>query len=236
MRDLRHENLVPFIGACVETGHIAILTQLCARGNLHHVLNNSDYRLDNMFIASLVGDLIRGMIYLHESEIVFHGNLKPTNCLVDSRWVLQISDFGLRYFKGNIKPFFSAKTVQLSILAPKKKKITICLKCTILAGEDLRYGLNQYELLWKAPEFLRTSKKSPPAPAPSLASITNALSTESVAVPMSSLGVSVVSAGSQKGDVYSFALILYEIMGRQGPWGKSLVSSREVSCEHLNGH
>ena len=107
MRDLRHENLVPFIGACVETGHIAILTQLCARGNLHHVLNNSDYRLDNMFIASLVGDLIRGMIYLHESEIVFHGNLKPTNCLVDSRWVLQISDFGLRYFKGNIKPFFS---------------------------------------------------------------------------------------------------------------------------------
>ena len=22
MRDLRHENLVPFIGACVETGHI----------------------------------------------------------------------------------------------------------------------------------------------------------------------------------------------------------------------
>ena len=24
MRDLRHENLVPFIGACVETGHIGL--------------------------------------------------------------------------------------------------------------------------------------------------------------------------------------------------------------------
>ncbi len=100
MRDLRHENLVPFLGACVETGHIAILTQLCARGSLEDVLSNSNYRLDNMFIASLVGDLIKGMIYLHESPIVYHGNLKPSNCLVDSRWVLQITDFGLRHFKG----------------------------------------------------------------------------------------------------------------------------------------
>ena len=100
MRELRHENLVPFIGACVETGHIAILTQLCARGSLVDVLSNSNYRLDNIFIASLLGDLIKGMIYLHESEICYHGNLKTSNCLVDSRWVLQISDFGLHHFKG----------------------------------------------------------------------------------------------------------------------------------------
>lgn len=100
MRDLRHENLVPFIGACVETGHIAILTQLCARGSLEDVLSNSNYRLDNMFIASLVGDLIKGMIYLHDSPILYHGNLKPSNCLVDSKWVLQLSDFGLRHFRG----------------------------------------------------------------------------------------------------------------------------------------
>ena len=40
------------------------------------------------------------MVYLHDSEISYHGRLKSSNCLVDTRWVLQISDFGLRKFKG----------------------------------------------------------------------------------------------------------------------------------------
>jgi len=35
------------------------------------------------------------MDYLHSSVIRYHGNLKSTNCVVDSRFVLKITDFGL---------------------------------------------------------------------------------------------------------------------------------------------
>lgn len=35
------------------------------------------------------------MAYIHASEIRSHGNLKSSNCVVDSRFVLKVTDFGL---------------------------------------------------------------------------------------------------------------------------------------------
>ena len=34
MRDLRHDNVNPFIGACVDPPNILILTEYCSKGSL----------------------------------------------------------------------------------------------------------------------------------------------------------------------------------------------------------
>ena len=39
------------------------------------------------------------MIFLHGSDIGSHGRLRSSNCVVDSRWVLKITDYGLTHFK-----------------------------------------------------------------------------------------------------------------------------------------
>ncbi|PIK54965.1 membrane guanylyl cyclase, partial [Apostichopus japonicus] len=36
-----------------------------------------------------------GMHYIHSSMIRSHGNLKSSNCVVDNRFVLKVTDFGL---------------------------------------------------------------------------------------------------------------------------------------------
>ncbi|XP_076312206.1 guanylate cyclase 32E-like [Tachypleus tridentatus] len=174
IREMRHENINPVIGACVDPPNVCVLTLFCARGSLEDVLKNEDLDLDNMFIASLVADLIKGMIYLHETDVVSHGKLKSSNCLVDSRWVLQIADYGLHELKqGQEIPF----------------------------GKDLKY---QRGLLWRSPELLRMMNPPP--------------------------------RGTQKGDVYSFAIILYEIIGRKGPWGPEAPPGKFIIERVMNPH
>ena len=40
-------------------------------------------------------------MFIHGSSIGYHGNLKSAKCLVDSRFVLKISGFGLHLFRKN---------------------------------------------------------------------------------------------------------------------------------------
>lgn len=166
------------------------------------------------------------MIFIHESEIGFHGNLKSSTCLVDSRWVLQIADFGLQqlvnkdnspkpenesYYDGMLFHYYmhlmSEKYLEefLFTKARFKKNTSVSLYSFKGASHDIELNLVfclfdclfwNPELLWTAPELLRSKNTQP--------------------------------QGTQKGDTYSFAIILYEIHGQDGPWGKTKYSSAGV--------
>ncbi|XP_015043803.2 speract receptor isoform X2 [Drosophila pseudoobscura] len=163
LRDARHDNICAFIGACTDPPNICIISEYCTRGSLKDILENEDVKLDNMFIASMVADIIRGVIYLHESPIRFHGALCTSNCLVDSRWVVKLTDFGLFAFKQGIED----SSMDVQHMSAK------CLK-----------------LLYRAPELLR-------------------------------LGPSSLVMGTQRGDSYSFGILLYEMHVRRGPFGET---------------
>ncbi|XP_043512198.1 atrial natriuretic peptide receptor 1 isoform X1 [Frieseomelitta varia] len=169
VRDVTSENTVRFIGACFcsPSPTVLILTEYCPRGSLKDVLENDAIKLDWNFRMSLIHDIVKGMSYLHASEVSAHGKLRSCNCLIDGRFVLKISDFGLK---------------------------------TLTTPSDLIMDDNYYtKLLWIAPELLP-------------------------------LTVTPGSAATQKGDVYSFAIILEEIVIRGGPYEsvKSFMTSQEI--------
>ncbi|XP_051961093.1 atrial natriuretic peptide receptor 2 [Xyrauchen texanus] len=101
MRDVQFNHLTRFIGACIDPPNICIVTEYCPRGSLQDILENESINLDWMFRYSLINDIVKGMNYLHNSYIGSHGNLKSSNCVVDSRFVLKITDYGLASFRSS---------------------------------------------------------------------------------------------------------------------------------------
>uniref|UniRef100_A0A674MJQ1 Guanylate cyclase n=1 Tax=Takifugu rubripes TaxID=31033 RepID=A0A674MJQ1_TAKRU len=154
MRDIQFNHLTRFIGACIDAPNICIITEYCPRGSLQDILENESINLDWMFRYSLINDIVKGMNYLHNNYIGCHGNLKSSNCVVDSRFVLKITDYGLTSFRS------SCENDDSHALYAKK--------------------------LWTAPELLIYDRHPP--------------------------------QGTQKGDVYSFGIILQEIALRNGPF------------------
>uniref|UniRef100_A0A8C4DR91 Guanylate cyclase n=1 Tax=Dicentrarchus labrax TaxID=13489 RepID=A0A8C4DR91_DICLA len=153
MRDVQNEHLTRFIGACIDPPNICITTEYCPRGSLQDILENDSITLDWMFKYSLINDIVKGMVFLHNSVIFSHGKLKSSNCVVDNRFVLKITDYGLSSFRSDSD-----------------------------SGKDAHAYYAQR--LWMAPELLRM--ESPPP------------------------------QGTQKGDVYSFGIVLQEVALRRG--------------------
>nr|XP_060624390.1 guanylate cyclase 2G-like [Anolis sagrei ordinatus] len=169
MRELRHENLAVFYGICPEAPNICIVMHYYKKGSLKDVLMHSNIELDWIFKISFAYDIVNGMIFLHNSPLKSHGNLKPTNCLVDTRMQVKLCGYGLWELKYGTKS-------------------------RIITEKETEYA----DFFWTAPELLRMEE-----------------------YPLQ---------GTQKGDVYSFAIIMRELIynDEDGPFQDLNKNSEEI--------
>ncbi|XP_041377290.1 uncharacterized protein LOC121389705 [Gigantopelta aegis] len=116
MSTLKHKNIVTFYGCCLTEPNVCVLLEVCPKGSLDDLLANDAVKLDFDFRFSILKDICRGMMCLHESEIESHGRLKSSNCLIDNRWTCKISDFGCPSLRYNTSKKDS------SIMIPKYEK------------------------------------------------------------------------------------------------------------------
>ncbi len=104
MRELKFENISPFVAICNDTPNVCLLMELPTRGTLKNILQRSS-NLDWELKVSIINDLACGMSYLHLSPVGIHGRLSSNVCLLDSRWTTTVSGYG-----------FSASRIHISQL------------------------------------------------------------------------------------------------------------------------
>ncbi|KAJ8299585.1 hypothetical protein KUTeg_023645, partial [Tegillarca granosa] len=128
LMELKHQNLCAFVGSCIDPGRVLLLWEYCPKGSLQDVIWNQNIKLDRMFMFALSQDIAKGLEFIHKSSVHFHGNLKSSNCVVDSRWTCKLTDFGV-------------------------PRIRAMDKTSLTYNED-----TLEKLLWTAPEILRGEK------------------------------------------------------------------------------
>jgi len=94
MNQLRHPNIVLFLGACIEYPNISMVTEYVDRGDLHYYLNDTKCTWKTK--VGMACDVARGMLFLHLSEPpILHLDLKSLNILVDKWARVKVADFGI---------------------------------------------------------------------------------------------------------------------------------------------
>ncbi|XP_039197313.1 kinase suppressor of Ras 1 isoform X4 [Crotalus tigris] len=100
-RQTRHENVVLFMGACMNPPHLAIITSFCKGRTLHSVVRDPKTPLDINKTRQIAQEIIKGMGYLHAKGIV-HKDLKSKNIFYENGKVV-ITDFGLFGISGVVQ-------------------------------------------------------------------------------------------------------------------------------------
>ncbi|CAK9290508.1 unnamed protein product [Gordionus sp. m RMFG-2023] len=172
-----NENLIKFVGVCFEITELAIVTEYMDKGNLQTILL-SDLSLDWDLKFSLIYDIIKGMVFIHNTAIKVHGHLRSDKCLLDDRFVLKITDFGL--------PTIHSLHSQEILRMDKGMEMELEEERNTNSQSRKYHKLYEVRKLWVAPEVLRSSID--------------------------------LFHSLPKADVYSFAIILQEIILRKPPY------------------
>ena len=93
LRDLKHANIVQYLGSNSDENHLNIFLEYVAGGSVATMLVNYG-SLNERLIANFVRQILQGLNYLHSKDII-HRDIKGANILVDNKGTVKISDFGI---------------------------------------------------------------------------------------------------------------------------------------------
>ena len=116
----KHDNVLKYY-------HINSLDQIitmefCEMSLFHRIYNPNKKEIPDKIKLKYIGEIIDGMIYLHEDLKVLHGDIKPANCLISKKRI-KLCDFGHSVKINNFNPcnlFGTANYILPDLIKEKK--------------------------------------------------------------------------------------------------------------------
>jgi mitogen-activated protein kinase kinase kinase len=93
LRDLKHKNIVQYLGSNSDENNLNIFLEYVPGGSVATMLVNYG-PLGESLIQNFVRQILQGLSYLHSQDII-HRDIKGANILVDNKGGVKISDFGI---------------------------------------------------------------------------------------------------------------------------------------------
>lgn len=91
---LDHPNIVKMYTSFRDSEYVFMVLELCERGGLDDLLKRNG-KLKERYVSKFMSQLVKGLIYLHETMSVVHRDLKLGNLFLDNQLNIKIGDFGL---------------------------------------------------------------------------------------------------------------------------------------------
>ncbi|KAL6907528.1 hypothetical protein ACP4OV_002567 [Aristida adscensionis] len=165
LSQFEHENIVQYYGTDKEDSKLYIFLELVTQGSLASLYQK--YRLRDTHVSAYTRQILHGLTYLHERNIV-HRDIKCANILVHANGSVKLADFGLAK---EITKFNAVKSCKGTVywmapevVNPKKTYGPAAdiwsLGCTVL--EMLTRQLPYPDLEWTQALY-RIGKGEPPA-------------------------------------------------------------------------
>ncbi|CAJ0596855.1 unnamed protein product [Cylicocyclus nassatus] len=93
-KNTRHDNIVLFLGYCLEADKYGIVMSYCKGPSLHYLLHEKSEPLDIGAALVIATQICQGVSYLHQKKII-HKDLRSKNIFIESKNKVVITDFGL---------------------------------------------------------------------------------------------------------------------------------------------
>uniref|UniRef100_A0A9J2Q887 guanylate cyclase n=1 Tax=Ascaris lumbricoides TaxID=6252 RepID=A0A9J2Q887_ASCLU len=167
LKSLNHENLTNFLGICYNDGdRFYILHTLVERASLEDFIFDHEFNMDATFRSAFIKDIIKGLQYLHKSQIGFHGMLSLRTCLIDANWVLKMTNFGI---SNMLHELIESEYLRMMELIPQQHYITVAPELLqnihigrtyprgTVAGDIYSFGMALFSILYRCEPFEKTN-------------------------------------------------------------------------------